>query len=204
MPFLIVPIVEGHGEVQAVRELFLRIMAELDLRVPIEIGRPIRQPRDKLLKDVELQRALSLAANEVGQEGAIFILLDSDGNCPAEAGPDLLARARAARADQRISVAFAHQEFEAWFLASAASLKGLRALNDDIETHQNPESVRGCKEWLEARMPTASKYSPTADQPAFAATFDMQLARRNSPSFDKLWREFEAICQYARSVLVNT
>jgi hypothetical protein len=165
MPFRIVPIVEGQGEVLAVPELFRRIIAELDFGVSIEVGRPVRQPRDKVLKNGELQRALGLAANEIGQEGAVFILLDSDDDCPAEAGPHLLAQARAIRADLRIAVVLAQREFEAWFLASASSLKGLRALSNDIETHQVPESVRGCKEWLETWMPAASKYSPSADQP---------------------------------------
>jgi hypothetical protein len=94
-------------------------------------------------------------------------------------------------------VVLAHQEFEAWFLAAASSVKGLRGLRGDIENHGAPESVRGCKEWLETWMPSTQKYSETADQVAFAATFDMPLARQNAPSFDKLWREFEAICRDA-------
>src|SRR5271165_624862 len=190
MPFRIVPIVEGHGEVRAVPALFRRIIIELNLGVSIEICSPVRQPRDKLLKIGEIERAIAIAAKEVGDEGAIFVLLDSDGHCPAELGPALLTRVNHARSDQRISVVLAHQEFEAWFLASAASLKGLRTLSDNIENHRAPESVRGCKEWLETWMPTTSKYSPTTVQAALAATFDMSLARRNAPSFDKLWREF--------------
>jgi hypothetical protein len=204
MPFWIVPIVEGQGEMRAVPELFRRIVIELNLGVPIEIGRVVRQPRDKLLRDGELERALGLAANEGGKEGAIFILVDSEGTCPAELGPELLARAQAARNDLRISVVLAHQEFEAWFLASASSLKGLRGLRDDIENHQAPESVHGCKEWLETWMPATLRYSPTADQAALARTFDMQLARQNAPSFDKLWRELEAICLHAKSMLAET
>jgi len=203
MAFTIVPLVEGHGEVRAVPELFRRIIAAINLGVRIEIGRPVRQPREKLLKDSELHRALDLAAHEVGQNGAIFILIDSEGACPAEAGPELLARARAARSDQRISVVLAHKEFEAWFLASAASLRGFRGLRDDVENHGDPESVQGCKEWLTTQMPMTSRYSPTADQAAFAMTFDMELARRNAPSFDKLWREFELTCQHARSLLTD-
>jgi hypothetical protein len=204
MPFCIVPIVEGQGEVRAVPELFRRIIAELDLGVPIEVRPPVRQSRDKLLNsEGELQRALGLAANAMGQKGAILILLDSDDECPAAAGPNLLARARASRADLPIAVVLAHREFEAWFLASASSIKGVRGLRDEIENHQDPESVRGCKEWLETWMPSALRYSPTADQAALAATFDMTVARQNAPSFDKLWREFEAICQHARALLVD-
>ena len=47
-------------------------------------------------------------------------------------------------------------------------------------------------------MPPNSKYSETADQPAFADTFDLTLARR-APSFDKLYREMEQICREARA-----
>lgn len=203
MPFRIVPVVEGDGEVAAVPRLFDRLIAEFDLAIPFAVERPIRQPRGSLLKEGGIERAVSLAAIGMGELGAIFILLDSDGDCPAQLGPKLWARARTARPDRRVSLVLAHQEFEAWFLASAASLKGLRTLSNNIENHQAPESVRGCKQWLETWMPATSRYSPTTDQAALAAKFDMSLARRNAPSFDKLWREFEAICHYARSVVVD-
>ena len=36
-------------------------------------------------------------------------------------------------------------------------------------------------------------YSPTADQTALTARFDMMLARRRSPSFDKMWRAVRAL-----------
>jgi hypothetical protein len=62
--------------------------------------------------------------------------------------------------------------------------------------HDNPESVGGCKEWLERWLPPALKYSETVDQPALTSAFDMTLARR-APSFDKLWREVEGIFQHA-------
>lgn len=203
MPFRIVPVVEGDGEVAAVPILFRRLIAELNLAIPMDVARPIRQPRGSLLKKGGIEQAVSFAAIEMGQLGAIFILLDSDGDCPAQLGPTLMGRARGARPDRQVSLVLAHQEFEAWFLASATSLKGQRALGEDIEDHPAPESVRGCKAWLETWMPVTSKYSPTADQPALAATFNMSLARRNAPSFDKLWRELEAICQYARSVVLD-
>jgi hypothetical protein len=125
---------------------------------------------------------------KAGTDGAVVVLIDSEGDCPAELAPALLARARSARNDIRIAVILAHQEFEAWFLASASSLRGLRRLSQDIDDHPDPEGVRGCKEWLEARMLPNSKYSETADQPAFAAAFDLTLARQ-APSFDKLYRE---------------
>jgi hypothetical protein len=201
MAFRIVPIVEGHGEVQAVPVLLRRLVAQLNPRVSIEPARSIRQARGSLLKEGGIESAVSLAAIEMGESGAILILLDSEGECPRERGPELLARAQTARPDKSTFVVLAHQEFEAWFLASASSLKGQRGLSEDVEDHHNPESVRGCKEWLEKWMPSGRKYSETADQAALAAAFDMALARQRSSSFDKLWREIERICQQARAVL---
>jgi uncharacterized protein DUF4276 len=129
-----------------------------------------------------------LAAIEMGERGAILVLLDSDGGCPAELARALLGRARNARPDKQIFLVLAHQEFEAWFLAAASSLRGMRGLSEAIQDHDSPESVHGCKEWLEGRMPQNRKYSETIDQPALAACFDLSLARK-APSFDKFCRE---------------
>jgi len=196
MPFLIVPIAEGHGEVPAVPILFRRVIAELNPGVAIEPARPIRRPRATLLKEGGLEDAVKLAVFAMGESGAILVLLDSEGDCPAELAPDLLARARKARADKQIALVLAHQEFEAWFLASASSLRGRRGLSEEIEDHDNPESVQGCKEWLEGWLPENRKYSETIGQPALAATFDLGLVRR-AASFDKFYREVEQICRQA-------
>jgi len=91
----------------------------------------------------------------------------------------------------------AHQEYEAWFLASASSLARVRRLRADIVDHADPESVRGCKEWLEQWLPSGFTYSERADQAALTAEFDMTLAKSKAPSFDKLWREVESIFQHA-------
>jgi hypothetical protein len=200
MAFRIAPIVEGHGEVFAVPILLRRMIAELNLAVRIEVVRPIRQPRGTLLRQGGVERAVQLAAIEMGERGAIFVVLDSEGECPRERGPELLVRAANARPDKSALVVLAHQEFEAWFLASASSLKGQRGLSQEIEDHDHPESIRGCKEWLENWMPPTRRYSETADQAAFAATFNLNRARR-APSFDKLWREIERICQDVREVV---
>ena len=192
MAFRLLPIVEGHGEVIALPILLRRLIAILDLTVAVDIVRPIRQPRSTLLKEGGIERAAQLAAIEVGESVAIMILVDSEGECPAVLAPTLLARAMTARGDKRVSVVLAHQEYEAWFLASASRLR----LSGGVQDHPNPEGVQGCKEWLERWMPPTSKYSETADQPAFTRVFDIQLARR-APSFDKLYREFESICREA-------
>ena len=199
MSYRIVPIVEGQGDAAAVPVLLRRMIAEMSPGVAVDIGRPIRQPKGMLLKAGGIEAAAGLASIEMGQSGAVLILLDSDGDCPKTNAPALAERARNARNDKRVSVVMAHQEYEAWFLASASSLRGVRRLSAHITDHDNPESVQGCKEWLERWLPPASKYSETADQAALTSAFDMTLARR-APSFDKFWREVEGICRHARAI----
>ena len=85
------------------------------------------------------------------------------------------------------------REYEAWFLAAARSLRGKRNVNVDAEPPQDPEEIPGAKEYLERQLfiPGAA-YSPTIDQPALTALFDLLEARRCS-SFDKLWRDLERL-----------
>lgn len=180
-------IVEGHGERESVRTLVQRIVAEQSPGAYIHVEQPLRIPKSRLLKIGELERAVELAARRAGANGAIFILLDSDDDCPAELGPQLLRRARAARGDVPIAVTVAKREFEAWFLAAAESLRGRRGLPVDLQAPPNPEEIRGAKEWLADRM-TSGSYSETLDQPALTDSFDLNAARR-ADSFDKCWRE---------------
>ncbi len=194
MPYRIVPIVEGQGEERAVRILLNRVMEALHWPAALEVARPIRQKKGSLLKAGGIEAAVGLAAIAMGPIGTILILLDSDGDCPRDLAPALAARAKNARNDKRISVVLAHQEYEAWFLASASSLRNVHRLSVDITDHENPESVQGCKEWLERWLPPASRYSEAADQAALTEKFDLALARRAS-SFEKFWREVEGICQ---------
>jgi hypothetical protein len=181
-------IVEGHGEVEAVPVLLRRLANTLDPALNLQVAQPIRVTKSKLLQPRELERAVELAARKVGSSGAIFILLDSDEDCPATLGPELLRRARAARSDVSIAVVLAKREFEAWFLAAVESLRGRRGLRTDLEPPAQPENVQGAKEWLTDHMTAGGHYVETLDQPALTAVFDLDAARRVD-SFDKCWRD---------------
>lgn len=152
-------------------------------------------PRTKLVKPGELERSIELAARRAGRGGAIFVVLDSDDDCPATLGPELLDRARKARSDLAISVVLAKREFEAWFLASARSLRGLRGLAGDLEPPSDPEAIRGAKEWLTAQMKAGRGYVETLDQSALTASMDLLQARAAAPSFDKFFRDVVAIVE---------
>ena len=188
-------IVEGHGEVSAVPALLRRIASEVSPGLVVEIPRPIRMPRNKLVQQGELERAVEFASRKAGAGGCVLIVLDADRDCPAELAPQLLARAVAACPGRDIRTVLAKAEYEAWFLAAAGSLAGQRGLDEILEPPDNPEAIRGAKGWLSATMPRGRGYRETIDQPAFTATFDMAAARQSSPSFDKLWRDVESLLQ---------
>jgi uncharacterized protein DUF4276 len=186
--FDLVCIFEGKGEVEAVPILVRRIAQALDPSSNVRFHPPFRIPWTKLVKPDELERTVELAGRRAGRQGAILIILDCDDECPARLAPQILARARHARSDLPIGLVLAKREFEAWFIAAAESLRGKRGLSSMLTAPEDPESIRGAKEWLTARMSGSRHYVETLDQPALAAIFDLDLARR-APSFEKLWRE---------------
>ncbi|MEV6983947.1 DUF4276 family protein [Sphaerisporangium sp. NPDC051017] len=191
-PITIASVVEGEGEVSALPLLLRRIAGELSIwnvRTPA----PRRIPRSKLIAPGGVEGADLQASYQVTGAGGVLVLIDSDDDCPASLGPDLLERALRTRGDKEISVVVAHREFEAWFLAAAASLSGRRGLADPLDPPSDPESIRGAKEWLSARKTNGTPYKPTVDQAGLAEAFDMTQARKTAPSFDKFWRDIERL-----------
>jgi hypothetical protein len=188
----IASIVEGDGEVPALPKVLFRLAHQLSfwhLRAPT----PMRVPRGKLVAEGGIEDAVSAMAQRVGASGGVLVLLDADNDCPAILGPALLKRAQAARPDVPISVVVANREFEAWFLAAASSLAGSHGFPHDLAPPRNPERIRGAKEWLSRHRPKGQPYKPTIDQAALASVFDMEAARRGSPSFDKFCRDVQAL-----------
>jgi hypothetical protein len=184
----IVSIVEGHGEVAALPILIRRIAEQVQHRDPLDLPRPIRIKRQRLLKEGEFERAIELAARQSGTEGRILVLLDADADCPAELAARLRERAAIVRADRFIRVVFAKIEYEAWLMAAGDSLAGHRELDATVTAPSSPESLGDPKGWLSARMPAGRTYRETLDQPALTSVFDL-VAARTAPSFDKMWRD---------------
>ena len=188
----IAPIVEGHGDRNAILPLIHRVVAEFCPETAVDVARPVLKQRAALMREAELGRAVEQAANALGgNAGGVLVLIDADDDPACELGPRLLQRVRAARTDLASEVVLAEREFEAWGLAAARSLRGWRGLPDDLEPPSDPQSVRAAKEWLTRRMTGA--YSPTADQASLADRMDLRAARTAS-SFDKFCR---AVCSLA-------
>jgi len=182
-------IVEGDGEVTALPLLLRRI---IDWKRPgtwVDVSTPIKVKKDRFLnRPDQFARYLTLARAKAGPTGRVLVLLDADNDCPRTKGAEILERARHIVPDRNLSVVLANREFEAWFLAAAQSLVGVRGLDCTAADLQiEAERPRDAKGWLNARMP--SGYGPTTDQPAFAAQLSPELAHLRSRSFRKLCKE---------------
>ena len=187
----IASIVEGDGEVAALPVLMRRLASEWRTLVSVDPLQPIRVRRDRFInKEEEFRRQLLLAAAKSGADGWILIVLDADDDCPAELGRTIYERAQQYVAHRRLSVVLANREFEAWFIAAARSLHGVRGFSLTEEEAIQAEISRDAKGWIRERMQGGS-YSAILDQPAFAARIDLQLAYDNSRSFRKLCKEWQ-------------
>lgn len=190
----IVPIVEGHGENNAIRILLQRIWQELLGGDYVDIVKPIRGSKGRLVQRSELSRAVDLAVlklreGESDDRGMVLILVDADDDLPCELGPGLLEQAREQRSDMDISCVVANVEYETWFVAAASSLgEYLELPAEAVPAH--PEDQRAGKAWIQRHF-RGVKYSETVDQPAMTSRMDLALCRERSPSFDKLCRELE-------------
>jgi uncharacterized protein DUF4276 len=187
-PPTIASIVEGDGEVRALPKLLHRIAVELG--VPeLRTSPPMRIPRGRITSAGGIERAVEAGALRVPSKGGVLVLLDADDDCPADCGPVLLTRAKAARLDRRVSVVLANREFEAWFLAAAPSLAGQFGFPADFPRPRRPESPRDCKGLLSKARPKGQPYKETVDQAPLTSAFDLKMAREHSDSFDKFYRE---------------
>ena len=183
------PIVEGHGEVDAVPVL-LRRLRDLAQVYPLEVNSPIRRHYSDFFDEQQVRKAMRIALKQ--DCDAILLMVDGDGDhdCPRVQAPKILGWAQAEAAGKPCAVVMAYREFEAWFLASIESLRGKRGIRADAESHPDPEEPRGAKAQLEERMKAGRSYSETADQPAISAEFDMKPTYEKCRSFRHLVKVF--------------
>ncbi len=184
------PIVEGHGEVEAFPILLRRLVMAAEAW-NVTINTAVRQPRGRLVKQQGLTHAIRLARTSNCQ--AMLVLIDGDDDCPAELGPRLQEWADAEMPDIPCEVVIAHREYEAWFLAAAASLRAQCGIRADAPAHPHPESPRDAKARLEARMVAGRTYLETLAQPRMSAAFSLAQAWQASRSFRKLASSFGAL-----------
>ncbi|WP_326694767.1 DUF4276 family protein [Streptomyces sp. NBC_01766] len=190
-PAVVAPIVEGHGEVNAVRELVTRIAAEF-CGTWADVAQPFRLDSGKMRKPEELAKAIRFQAARVQGPGGVLVLRDGDDNditCPVE-----LARQLAPAhglVPVPVEIVIAKHEYEAWFLAAAESLRSHPAVKDDAVAPDRPEARRGAKSQLEGMM--QESYKETLHQAKFSAVMDLRAAAEGSRSFRRMVHAVELL-----------
>lgn len=166
MSFVVAPIVEGHGDVAAVPVLLRRMAPSL------LVARPVRFPRSQLVVEAHLCRAAAIANANIGERGAILLVMDADEDCAASLGPELEARLADKFPGRTCRVVLVVREFEAWIVGGDPKYQV-----DDADSAGD----------MKGRIREAlGLYKETADQPRLIAKSDIDRLTRVSRSFRRL------------------
>jgi Domain of unknown function (DUF4276) len=195
----IAPIVEGHGEVEAVPLLLRRILKEFHHGWRPAVLPPIRQPRDRLVRNINntLVSAVRFAAEQLRESvlpearSLILILCDAEDSCALQLVTNMSTALALAAVSTPVVTIVAVPTYETWFAAAAASLTEFLDL-DPASIPVDPERLQIRKSWIEKRF-KGTRYSETVDQRRLTAAMDLKLCRRQSPSFDKLCRDISRV-----------
>jgi hypothetical protein len=211
--FNIVPIVEGHGEVDAVPILLNRWFAHRNFK---NFGTPrsaVRAPKSSIIAPLNEEREIGIelyirrAIMQIPKPDGILVLIDSDDECIArkhlpgdqQIGPELLRRAVTEASHIPIGVVLANREFEAWYLAAHRRLKarGQFVVGERFPSGFDFENPRDCKGRVEKCL--GRRYSETADQKELVKHLGFgSYMGKYCRSFNKLLRDLERIALTAR------
>lgn len=180
-------IVEGHSEVESIPILFRRIHSEFEPKRYFSIlqNNIIRIPRSTLMREGEIERAVTAASIRLDREGNILVIIDADNDEPIALEQMLNLKAKAAVPHLNVEVVVAVREYESWIIYSISSVVGRRGFANEIVLPFNIENISGAKEWLSRHM-IGKTYSETQDCPAISAIMDLALCK-NSVSFKRFF-----------------
>lgn len=189
---MIVPLVEGYGDLSAVPELLRRLVAQAHGTVGVD--RAWRLTRPTMLNEHELKRYAKAAA--LGPQcSALIAVFDADDDLACVVGPRVSAWLSEAVPNKPTAAVVAKREYEAWILASLESVRGCRAIQQGAIYLGDPETPRNPKGEIEAWMPRGRSYHETADQVALTAAMDLETTFRRCSSFQKMVRDLNRILQ---------
>lgn len=144
---LIFPIVEGHGEIDAVPLLLRKVLHEELHIFDLQIANPYRLPRSKIGKfGSELASAIKLGGLKIaGTRGGVMIIADADDDCPADMHALFVEFCRENAFGFPVAFVLANREYEAWLIACGQAMRGHNSVRDDAYSHNDPETIRGAK-----------------------------------------------------------
>ncbi len=83
------PIVEGHGEIEAV-PILLRRLRDLAQAYPLEVNAPIRRHVSDFFDEAQIRKAIRLAIKQNCQAIMLIVDGDAEGDCPRNQAPEIL------------------------------------------------------------------------------------------------------------------
>ena len=193
---LIVPVVEGVGDAVALPRLLQRILHERIQRSNVQIAagkQNVVTAKDSGQLRTNLTKYLLHAERKPGC-GGILVLMDTDDkHCPVELAHHLRSQAITSGVNKPVQVVCAHQEYEAWFLASLKTIRGNLHIDPGAELEMPVEVQGNPKGWISRKMPRDRSYKPTSHQLALTELVDLELAHTNSRSFRRLCHALELL-----------
>lgn len=166
MSFTVAPVVEGYGDVDAVRVLLQHLAPELT------VGRPVRQGRGLLVKRDGLKYAVNIAAANIKGAGAVLVLFDADRDCAAQLATELAGWLAADFPHLTCRVVLAVRGFESWIVGG-----------DAVFAVDDPDHTGDPKRAIEQHY---GRYKKTVDQPKYIARSDFDRLQANSRSFRRM------------------
>ena len=191
----LIPVMEGHGEVEALSFLMRRVVQDRFMRYDVNIGSgprgTVRAPgRGQLEKD--LGKYLRHAIRKPDCAG-ILVLMDADKDCPLGLVEKLRQQCTNSGVNVPVEVVCAKEEYEVWFLASIDTIRSQANIPADRTPALAVEEQSSPKAWLSHNMPFGRAYKPTLHQEQFTAHIDLQLAYDESRSFRRLCHALEQL-----------
>lgn len=181
----LLPIVEGHGDIQAVPVLIRRILQHHNI-FDVEVLNPHKRGDLSKIK-ANFDNCFKMAIKE---KAAIIWIIDFDCatcDCVASESSQLYQRANAIYAGWPFRVAFMVKEFETLFLSEPDATRSiLKEIPKATTFPENPEAIRGAKEWLSKAMPSGYAYKETVHQVKLSAVIDLDCLRESSASYRHL------------------
>ncbi len=180
-------VVEGHGDGQAALNLVVRLWDDLKLPT-LHWADPIRGKN--LHQERGVHKACQLVRSKADVAG-LLLLRDEDDGCPKDTAPQAATWVGGLRMPFPVAVVLAHREYEAFFLPCIPLMAGRKLSGPgNLERpglvagsvfHDNPEGIRGVKEWLSRNMPPGRSYKPTLDQLPMTRMIDFKALRNSDP-----------------------
>ena len=185
MPRLLL-VVEGHGDVESAPILTRRVLHERLGNYVWELDTHRRGGLSHLRANhwSHFRRYLGAAFNE---ECPIVWLIDCEDDCAWHIAAEMSAVACEEVVRSPLAVCCWVREYETMFLIDIDTTRQELGFPANVEGPDNPESVRGAKEWLSRQLPRGRRYRQRIEQPRLSANI----------SIDRLAREYRSFQHFA-------